>query len=152
MPKKRNLTRLGNAGLNENTIIYVLELEGIAILTVDSISGFGTETQIVEYMNGDDPLTHKKPGRFTYNNITIHNIPIADATPLYNWVELVKFNGGNLDTVIKTVSIVMKNGSTEIRRWNCFGCFPASFTYHKMESGKFLYADMVLAIERFENV
>ncbi|MHA1111687.1 MAG: phage tail protein [Promethearchaeota archaeon] len=152
MPKMRSKARLGNVGTIQNSISYSLEIEGVAVFTIDSISGLGIETQVVEYTDGDNPLTHKRPGRFTYNNITVHNISMTDATPLYNWVELAKSNAssGSLANTSKIVAIVMFEGSTEVRRWNCFGCFPASFTYHTMEPNKPLYADMVIAVERFE--
>jgi len=88
----------------------MLEIDGIAVLTVDSISGLGIKTQVIEYTDGDNPLTFKRPGRFTYNNITVHNIPMSEETFLYSWVELAKNSSGGLANATKTVAIVMFDG------------------------------------------
>lgn len=135
--------------LSDNSVHYIVEIEGIAVFAVDSVSGLGIETQIVEYTDGDDPLTRKRPGRFTYNNVTIHNIPIRKDLPIYNWVEYSRKAGGEYNR--KTMAIIMMVDGKEIRRWNCFHCFPVSFNYHKMEAKKSLFADMVIAIEWFED-
>ncbi len=135
--------------LNDNFASYRLEIEGEEPIVFDSISGLGIETQVIEYTDGDNPLTHKRPGRFTYNNITIHNILITEEPSIYNWFEISRQDSGDYHR--KSIAIVMMIGNNEIRRWNCFQCFPVSFNYHKMESKKSLYADMVIAVQWFED-
>ncbi len=134
---------------SDNSIYYILEIEGVAIFPVNAISGLGIETQVVEFTDGDNPLTHKRPGRFTYNNITVHNIPITKDLPIYDWVEITRHA---TDTSYrKTMSIIMMVDGKEVNRWNCFNCFPASFVYHPMETEAALYADMTIAVEWFED-
>ena len=149
VPKNVPKSNLNDNLLSDNSIHYIVEIEGTAVFAVDSISGLGIETQIVEFQDGDDPLTHKRPGRFTYTNVTIHNIPIRKDLPIYDWVEITRQAGG--EYIRRTMSIVMMIDGKEIRRWNCFNCFPASFNYHKMESKKSLFADMTIAVEWFED-
>ena len=132
-----------------NLIKYIVELDGVEVFTGKTISGLGIETDVVEYIDGDNPITLKRPNRFVYNNITIHDIPISEEVPLYNWVEMMKNMGGGL-SANKQMTIIMKDGNTEMKRWNLFNCFPVSYSFQKMESGKPLYADMVIAVEKFE--
>ena len=149
--KARDKVSLDKAGLSAKLITYKLEIESTAIITVDSISGLGVGIQVVEYTDGGNQLTFKRPGRVTYNNIIIHNIALSEESPLFNWVELVKANTDSITAVTKNMSIVMYENNLEIRRWNCFNCFPVSYNYHTMESNKPLYADMTIAVEKFQN-
>ncbi len=153
--KARGNARIGSSGLNESSnISYMVEIEGVVVTKVDSISGLGVGTEVINYLNGDNPLQFKRPGRITYNDVTIHNIPLSEETPFMNWVEMIMQSGGvmsDLTILRKNMAIVMFEGDTEIRRWNCFNCFPLSYSYHKLETNKPLFADFVIAVERFEN-
>ena len=158
MPKRktRGNARFENIGSNASPdISYMVEIDGVVFTKVDSISGLGVGTEEINYMNGDNPLKFKRPGPIIFSNITIHNIPLAEEAPFMNWVGMIMQSGGvvnDLSNLGKNMAIVMFDGETEIRRWNCFNCFPLNYGYHKMETNKPLYADFTIAVERFENV
>lgn len=158
MPRRRNIhhdERLENAGSNSSNISFNVEISGIVFTQVDSISGLGVGTEEIIHMTGDNPLQFKTPGRIIFSNITIHNIPLAEEAPFMNWIGLIMQSGGvvnDLSSIKKNMAIIMFDGETEIRRWNCFDCFPLNYSYHKMETNKPLYADLTISVHRFENV
>lgn len=76
---------------------WKIEIDGVLVggfkdlsLTIDGAEAAGFE-KIVEvesdYRNGDDPVTHKRPGKAKYKNITLKRGFIADDS-LLAWFEL----------------------------------------------------------------
>ncbi len=96
MPRRRiahDAARFENSGLNNSSnISYEVNIDGVVVTKVDSISGLGVGTEEIIYMNGDNPLQFKRPGRIIFSNITIHNIPLAEEASVYElgWTDYAK--------------------------------------------------------------
>ncbi len=79
-------------------------------------------------------------------------------TMLNDWIEASRVNDEQWSR--KTVSIILIdttppwNRGVEIKRWNCYGCFPRSWMLSRLDNKSHakLTEEMVVAIEWFEEV
>lgn len=129
---------------------FRVEIEGVDAGQFDSVDGLSLSVEPIEYREGQDAsLTRKLPGPVNYGNITLKKGYIA-SSDLNDWIEEARF--GNLQQ--KSVSIVLINKATgdEVKRWNCFGCFPKSWKVSGLDGkgNDVLTEEMVIVIEWFE--
>ncbi|MEE8473498.1 MAG: phage tail protein [Dehalococcoidia bacterium] len=142
----------GSADSVVNNYSFRLEIDGVDAGQFASIEGMSIETEVIEYQNGDDPLTRKRPGRVTYGDITLKRGYIA-STVLNDWIEAARTGSGGYTR--KNISIVLIDNtqmSQEIKRWNCFETFPRSWKMASLDGkgNDVLTKEMVIAIEWFE--
>ncbi len=103
---------------------FSLEIDGVTIAGVHTIEGLETESDIVEYKDGEDGTNHTRPGNHKPGKITI----IKDFSPndktFFNWRQSV-IDGR---TQRKSVSIVFLNDNdVESTRINLFDCYPTKW-------------------------
>ena len=90
---------------------YIVELdnEGDAVAGFSEVSGLGTETDPIEYRNGDEENTVRKlPGLKKFTNISLKR-GFTDSKELWNWRKTV-MDG---QTERKGGSIVLRNEAGE---------------------------------------
>jgi len=133
---------------------FRLEIDGVDAGQFTAVDGLSIEQEVIEYQNGDDPLVRKRPGRVKYGDITLKKGYLATSV-LNDWIEAARC--GNGDYTRKNVSIVLVDNSTtiptELKRWNCFECFPKSWKLSQMENTfrqDVLTEELVIVIEWFE--
>lgn len=99
---------------------FKVEIDGVMVGGVHSVSGIGAETDVVEYQDGDDMTMHKRPGRTKYANITLSR-DFAQNGDLWKWYQEV-VSGKNIRKNI-TITMYKKDGS-EAGRYNFFEGWP----------------------------
>ena len=134
---------------------FRLEIDGVDAGQFTAVDGLSIEQEVIEYQNGDDSLTRKRPGRVKYGDVTLKKGYVA-ATILNDWIEAARC--GNGDYTRKNMSIILcdnstpTDGSAEIKRWNCFECFPKSWKISSLDGkgNDVLTEEMAIVIEWFE--
>jgi len=134
---------------------FRVEIDGVSAGHFTSVDGLSIENEVIEYQNGDDPLLRKRPGRVKYGDITLKKGYVA-STILNDWIEQARIGNGHYER--KNMSIILcdnskpEDGGSEIKRWNCFECFPKSWKVSALDGkgNDVLTEEMVVVIEWFE--
>ncbi|MFZ2162587.1 MAG: phage tail protein [Sideroxyarcus sp.] len=104
---------------------FIVEIDGIKQAGFSDCSGFGANTDPIEYREGGENTTVRKlPGVTKYPNITL-KWGLTDSRELYDWYNnIVKGK-----VVRKTGSIVLYDldGITEKVRWNFVNAWPTKW-------------------------
>ncbi len=129
---------------------FRVEIDGVSAGQFTSVDGLSIEQEVIEYQNGDDPLTRKRPGRVKYGDITLKRGYVPSSV-LNDWIEQARMGRG--DYVRKTVTIILlgRDGA-ELKRWICHECFPKSWKVSSLDDkgNAVLTEEVVIAIEYFE--
>jgi len=103
---------------------FGLEIDGVTIGGVHKIDGIEFEAEVVEYNDGEDMMTHCRPGVLKPGTITVER-DFASTKEFYLWRSAV-ING---KTDRRSVSVIFTNDKgDEAKRINFFNCFPAKWT------------------------
>jgi len=150
MPTRRT-EKFGDPIGNYN---FRVEIEGVDAGHFMAVDGLSVEQEVIEYQDGDDPLTRKRPGRVKYGDVTLKKGYIA-TTILNDWIEQARCGRGQYAR--KSMSVVLHDNSDpeaggEIKRWNCQQCFPKSWKMSSLDGkgNDVLTEEMVITIEYFE--
>jgi phage tail-like protein len=136
---------------------FHVEIDGVDAGYFASLGGLRIDQEVIEYQDGDDSLVRKRPGRVRYGDIILRKGYMV-GTVLNDWIEASRF--GVDEHSRRTVSIILTDHTppwdrgVEIKRWNCFGCFPRSWSLSGFNngSGNVLTEEMVIVVEWFEEV
>jgi phage tail-like protein len=102
---------------------FKVEIDGVTEAAFKAVDGLDSETEIIEYQDGDDMILRKRPGRTKYSNITCKRGYVT-TTELWDWRKTVMDGGVQR----KSGSIVLMNDkSEEIMRYNFFEAWPAKW-------------------------
>ncbi len=64
---------------------FIVEIDGVIVGGFAEAGGLGTETEVIEYRNGDEDITVRKlPGKAKYPNITLKR-GFTDSRELWEW-------------------------------------------------------------------
>ena len=109
---------------------FRVEIEGVDAGFFKSVDGISVETEVIEYQDANDPLTHKRPGRTKYSNIVLKRGFINDPALLEWYQRVIRSGEGNsTQAERKSISIIiLKNDGSEARTYNYFDCFPTSYS------------------------
>ena len=77
MPNRRDHDHIGNFN-------FKVEIEGVTQGAFRNVEGLDSETEIVEYQDGDDIILRKRPGRTKYSNVILKRGYI-NSTELWDW-------------------------------------------------------------------
>ena len=152
MPDARRTESFGDPIGNYN---FRVEIGGVDAGHFQSVDGLSIENEVIEYQNGDDPLLRKRPGRVKYGDVTLKKGYVA-STVLNDWIEAARLGNGQYDR--KDMSIILcdntnpEDSGSEIKRWNCFECFPKSWKVSSMDGkgNDVLVEELVFTMEWFE--
>jgi phage tail-like protein len=102
---------------------FKVEIDGVTEAAFKAVDGLDSETEIIEYQDGDDMILRKRPGRTKYSNITCKRGYVT-TTELWDWRKTVMDGGVER----KSGSIVLMNDkSEEVMRYNFFEAWPAKW-------------------------
>ena len=127
---------------------FLLEISGITgdsktiVGGFKSLSGMDSETEIVEFKQGNDKVVRKKPGRTTYANITLERGYTA-TDDLWQWRKNIE--DGLIDRRSGSIIVLDQDGETEVARYNFYEGWPAKWFVPSMDSDK-----SAMAIEKIE--
>jgi phage tail-like protein len=117
MPNRRKeLDPIGNFN-------FKVEIEGVTQGAFRNVEGLDSETEIVEFQDGDDIILRKRPGRTKYSNITLKRGYI-NTTELWDWRK--KVIDGLVERKAGSVILCADDG-TEVMRYNFFEAWPSKW-------------------------
>lgn len=108
---------------------FALEIGGITEATFREASGFGSETQVIEFIEQGAkgaPIIRKVPGNLKWQNITLKR-GLTSNTELWDWRQ--KVIAGQIDEARTNGSVVAYDAlGTEITRFNFVAGWPCKWT------------------------
>ena len=134
---------------------FLLEIAGITqdsktiVGGFKSVSGMDSETEVIEFKQGNDRVVRKKPGRTTYANITLER-GFTATDDLFVWRQNIE--KGFIDRRSGSVIILDQDLETEIARYNFFEAWPCKWEVPAMDSESSATAieKIELAVEKVE--
>jgi phage tail-like protein len=107
-----------------------------------SMSGMDSETEVIEFKQGNDLVVRKKPGRTTYANIVLERGYTA-TDDLWEWRKNIE--EGKIDRRAGSIIILDQDLSTEVGRYDFFEAWPCKWYVPDMNSDS-----SAMAIEKIE--
>jgi len=102
---------------------FLIELDDITVGSFRTMSGLSSKQDVIEYKMGGDRSVRRKPGRVTFNNITLER-GFSEDTSLAEWRQNVI--DGKDDR--RTGAIVFLNADgSEALRYNFFRAWPVGW-------------------------
>jgi phage tail-like protein len=134
---------------------FLLEIQGVIndnrviVGGFKSVSGMDSETEIVEFKQGNDMVVRKKPGRTTYANIVLERGYTA-TDDLWLWRKNIE--DGKIDRRAGSIIILDQDGQTEVARYNFYEAWPCKWYVPDMDSDSSSMAieKVELAVEKVE--
>jgi phage tail-like protein len=134
---------------------FLLEIQGIIKDTkiivggFKSVSGMDSETEVIEFKQGNDKVVRKKPGRTTYANIVLERGYTA-TDDLWQWRKNIE--DGKIDRRAGSVIVLDQDGETEVARYNFYEGWPCKWYVPDMDSDSSSMAieKVEIAIEKVE--
>jgi phage tail-like protein len=103
---------------------FSFEVDGVIVAGVHSVEGFETESEMIEYKDGEDGIMHSRPGNLKSNTITVTK-DWSNTSEFYQWRK--KVLDGKVER--KSLSIIFHNDAgEEAGRINLFECWPVAWT------------------------
>ena len=127
---------------------FLLEIAGITqdsktiVGGFKSVSGMDSETEVIEFKQGNDLVVRKKPGRTTYANIVLERGYTA-TDDLWQWRKNIE--DGKIDRRSGSVIVLDQDGQTEVARYNFYEGWPAKWYVPEMDSDS-----SAMAVEKIE--
>jgi len=116
MPNRRPHDHIGQFN-------FKVEIEGVTQGAFKNVEGLDSETEIIEYQDGDDIILRKRPGRTKYTNITLKR-GYVNTDELWSWRK--KVIEGKVERKSGSIILCADDGS-EIMRYNFFEAWPAKW-------------------------
>ena len=134
---------------------FLLEIQGIIndnkiiVGGFKSVAGMDSETEIVEFKQGNDMVVRKKPGRTTYANIVLERGYTA-TDDLWQWRKNIE--DGKIDRRAGSVIILDQDGTSEVARYNFYEAWPCKWNVPDLDSDSSSMAieKIELAVEKVE--
>lgn len=122
---------------------FLVEIDGITQAGFSDCTGFGANTDPIEYREGGMPgnTVHKLPGQTKYPNITL-KWGLTDSRELYDWYNDV--TKGKIERKSGSIVLIDLEGKEKVR-WNFFEAWPT-----KWDSVDFSAKGTDVAIETLE--
>lgn len=128
---------------------FRVEIEGVTVGAFKSVSGLDSETEVVEYRDGNDLHIRKRPGRTRYANVVLKRGMIAENTELWDWYQAVR--NGRVER--KSVSIIVDgDDGSEKFRYNLFEAWPCRWKGLELDgtSEETLTEEIEMVVEHLE--
>ncbi len=129
---------------------FKVEIDGVTQGAFKTVDGLDSETEVVEYQDGNDLILRKRPGRTKYSNIVLKR-GYVNTEELWEWRKRVM--EGKVDR--KSGSIILCNDSgDEVMRYNFFEAWPCKWKGFSLD-GKgtdVAVEELEFVVERWERV
>ena len=134
---------------------FLLEIQGVIndnkviVGGFKSVTGMDSETEIIEFKQGNDLVVRKKPGRTTYANIVLERGYTA-TDDLFQWRKNIE--DGKIDRRSGSIVILDQDGTTEVARYNFYEAWPCKWFVPDMsgDSSAMAIEKVELAVEKVE--
>ncbi len=134
---------------------FLLEISGITGDTKTIVGGFKTvsgmdsETEVIEFKQGNDSVVRKKPGRTTYANITLER-GFTATDDLFLWRKNIE--DGVIDRRSGSIVILDQDMQSEVARYNFYEAWPCKWYVPDMDadSSGMAIEKIELAVEKVE--
>ena len=134
---------------------FYLEISGITadqttiVGGFKSCSGMESETEIIEFKQGNDIVVRKKPGRTTYSNIVLERGYTA-TDDLWQWRKNIE--DGVIDRRSGSIIILDQDLSTRVAQYNFFEGWPCKWNVPEAasESSEMAIEKMEICVEKLE--
>ena len=134
---------------------FLLEIQGIIndnkiiVGGFKSMSGMDSETEFIEFKQGNDTVVRKKPGRTTYANIVLERGYTA-TDDLWQWRQNIE--NGKIDRRSGSIIVLDQDGQTEVARYNFFEGWPCKWYVPDMsaDSSAMAIEKIEIAVEKVE--
>ena len=116
MPNRRPQDHIGSFN-------FKVEIEGVTQGAFRNVEGLDSETEIIEFQDGDDIVLRKRPGRTKYSNVSLKRGYI-NTDELWTWRKKV------IDGVVERKSgsiILCADDGTEVMRYNFYEGWPCKW-------------------------
>lgn len=113
MPTGRTTDHIGRSK-------FKVEISGVTVASFTAIEGIEARTEVITYVDGDDHLVRKRPGRTVYSNI-IFKRGVINTEELWKWYKTVI--DGNVQRQNGSI-IVLDEQEGEIFRYNFYDAWP----------------------------
>ena len=151
---------MGSNGVTEElygNYNFLLEIGGITgdakqvVGGFKSMSGMTSETEIIEFKQGNDRVVRKKPGRTTYSNIVLERGYTA-TDDLFKWRKNIE--DGIIDRRAGTITVLDQDLETIVAEFNFYEAWPCKWIVPEMDSDQSGMAieRIELAVEKVERV
>lgn len=143
MPNRRPHDHIGNFN-------FKIEIEGVTQGAFRNVEGLDSETEVVEYQDGDDIILRKRPGRTKYSNIVLKR-GYVNTDELWQWRKRVI--EGKVERKSGSVILCADDG-TEIMRYNFFEGWPCKWKGFTLDGkGNDVNVEEIeLAVEKIERM
>jgi phage tail-like protein len=136
---------------------FLLEVSGITADQKTIIGGFKTmsgmtsETEIIEFKQGNDKVVRKKPGRTTYSNIVLERGYTA-TDDLWLWRKNIE--DGIIDRRAGTITVLDQDLDTIVASFNFYEGWPSKWYVPELDSDQSGMAieKVEIAVEKVERV
>jgi len=151
---------MGSNGVTEElygAYNFLLEISGITgdakvvVGGFKSMTGMTSETEIIEFKQGNDRVVRKKPGRTTYSNIVLERGYTA-TDDLFKWRKNIE--DGIIDRRAGTITVLDQDLSTIVAEFNFYEAWPCKWIVPEVDSDQSGMAieRIELAVEKVERV
>jgi phage tail-like protein len=104
---------------------FIIEIEGMTAGRFKGVDGLDSETEVVEYQDGEDRILRKRPGRTKYSNLVLKR-GYADKSMEELWIWRKAVMDGKVER--KSGSVVLQNDhGLEVCRYNFFHSWPCKW-------------------------
>jgi len=127
---------------------FKVEIEGVTSGAFKAVDGLDSETEIIEYQDGDDLTLRKRPGRTKYANIVLKR-GYVNTKDFWEWRKLVV--QGKVERKSGSV-ILLDDAGGEVMRYNFFEAWPCAWRGFSLEGkgSDNAVEEIELAVEKVE--
>jgi len=134
---------------------FLLEIAGVTgdarqiVGGFKTVSGMDSETEVIEFKQGNDMVVRKKPGRTTFANIVLERGYTA-TDDLWLWRKNIE--DGVIDRRSGSIIILDQDGQTEVARYNFYEGWPCKWYVPDMDadSSSMAIEKIEIAVEKVE--
>jgi phage tail-like protein len=136
---------------------FLLEVSGITpdqktiIGGFKTMSGMDSETEVIEFKQGNDKVVRKKPGRTTYANISLER-GFTASNDLWTWRKNIE--DGIIDRRSGTITVLDQDMTTIVAQYNFYEGWPCKWNVPELDSDQSAMAieKIEIAVEKIERV
>ncbi len=141
MPNRRPHDHIGQFN-------FKVEVEGVTVGAFRNVEGLDSETEVVEYQDGDDIILRKRPGRTKYSNLTFKR-GYVNTDELWQWRK--KVIEGKVERKSGSVILCADDGS-EVMRYNFFEAWPCKWKGFSLDGkgNDVTVEEVEMAVEKIE--